>query len=137
MIRFQHLDYLYALGLIPLLVLLYWLHRRWRRRGLAALGDPHIVARLFPDVSPRKPFWKFFTAMGVYALLTIALAGPQLGTKLEEVKREGVNIVIALDVSNSMKAEDLKPSRLERAKQAIAKLTDKLSADRIGLVILQ
>jgi Ca-activated chloride channel family protein len=135
MIRFQHTTYLYALGLIPVLVLVYWLFRRWRRRALATFGDTVIIQQLFPDVSPSKPRWKMIVSVLAYAFFIVALANPQLGTKLEEVKREGVNIVIALDVSNSMRAEDLKPNRLERAKQAIAKLTEKLSNDRIGLVI--
>jgi Ca-activated chloride channel family protein len=135
MIRFQHFEYLYAVGFVPVLLLVYWLYRRWRKRALAAFGEPMLIAKLFPDSSRTKPFWKMFTALVAYICFVLALANPQLGTKLEEVKREGVNIVIALDVSNSMKAEDLKPSRLERAKQAIAKMTDRLANDRIGLVI--
>jgi Ca-activated chloride channel family protein len=135
MLRFQHSDYLYALSVIPVLMLLYWLYRRWRKRALASFGEPTLIVNLFPDVSPRKPFWKMLTACCAFACLIVALANPQLGTKLEEVTREGVNIMIALDVSNSMKAEDLKPNRLERAKQAIARLTEKLSNDRIGLVV--
>jgi Ca-activated chloride channel family protein len=135
MIRFQHLEYLYALGLVPVLVFVYWLYRRWRKRALTAFGESVLITKLFPDISPSKPLWKIVTALFACTCFVVALANPQLGTKLEEVKREGVNIVIALDVSNSMKAEDLKPSRLERAKQAISKMTDKLSSDRIGLVI--
>lgn len=135
MIRFQHIDYLYALGVLPIFVALYWLYRQWRRRSLAAFGDPALIGQLFPDVSSSKPRWKLILAMFAYLFFVLGLANPQLGTKLEEVKREGVNIMIALDISNSMKAEDLKPNRLERAKQAIAKLTEKLSNDRIGLIV--
>lgn len=135
MIRFEYAVYLYALAAIPLFILVYWLYRRWRWKALALFGDLPLVAQLSPDISGSKATWKFIILLCVYACLVFALANPQLGTKLEEVKREGVNIMVALDISNSMKAEDLKPNRLERAKQAIAKLTEKLSNDKIGLVV--
>ncbi|MBD1210194.1 MAG: VWA domain-containing protein [Ignavibacteria bacterium] len=135
MIRFQHSEYLYALAVLPLLVVLFWWSRRQRLRSLAAFGDATIIRRLFPDVSDSKPTWKFTVFLIAYAFLVLGLSNPQIGTKLEEVKREGVNIIIALDVSNSMRAEDLKPNRLERAKQAIARMLDKLSNDRIGLIV--
>ncbi len=135
MIRFQHSEYLYALAILPLLVLLFWWSRRERTKALAAFGDSAMIRRLFPDVSESKPFWKFVLFAVSYIFLVFGLSNPQIGTKLEEVKREGVNIIIALDVSNSMKAEDLKPNRLDRAKQAIARMLDKLSNDRIGLIV--
>lgn len=135
MIRFQHSEYLYALLLLPLLASLFWWSRRQRARALAAFGDAAIIRRLFPEVSETKPWWKFVLFTLAYMLLVLGLSNPQIGTKLEEVKREGVNILIALDVSNSMRAEDLKPNRLERAKQAIGRMLDKLSNDRIGLIV--
>lgn len=135
MIRFQHIEYLYALAIIPLFGLLYAWSRIKRRKALEALGDVPLVRQLFPDISNIKPAWKFvlFTVAAIF--MVVGTADPQLGTKLEEVKREGVNIIIALDVSNSMRAEDLKPNRLERAKQAISKMLDKLSNDRVGIII--
>lgn len=135
MIRFEHTVYLYALAAIPLFIVMYWLYRRWRLRALRLFGEPMLVAQLSSGISGSKPLWKFIILLLVYTSLVLALANPQLGTKLEEVKREGINIMVALDISNSMKAEDLKPNRLERAKQAISKLTEKLSNDKIGLVV--
>ena len=135
MIRFQHSEYLYALALLPLLALLFWWSRRERTKALSAFGDSAMIRRLFPDVSESKPFWKFVLFAASYIFLVFGLSNPQIGTKLEEVKREGVNIIIALDVSNSMRAEDLKPNRLDRAKQAITRMLDKLSNDRIGLIV--
>lgn len=135
MIRFQHSEYLYALALLPLLITLFWWSRRQRTKALAGFGDTALIKKLFPDVSETKPFWKFVLFFCSYTFVIIGLSNPQIGTKLEEVKREGVNIIIALDVSNSMRAEDLKPNRLERAKQAIGRMLDKLSNDRIGLIV--
>jgi Ca-activated chloride channel homolog len=135
MIRFQHVEYLYALALVPLLILLFVWSRRKRRKSLALLGDSTLVKQLFSDVSAVKPSWKTALFALGYTLLIVGMANPQIGTKLEEVKREGVNIMIALDVSNSMRAEDLKPNRLERSKQAIARMMDKLSNDRVGLIV--
>ena len=135
MIRFQHTEYLYALALIPLFILVYAWSRSQRRKSLEAFGDPALVRQLFPDISDLKPTWKFVLFASAFALLVVGAADPQIGTKLEEVKREGVNIMIALDVSNSMRAEDLKPNRLERAKQAISRMLDKLSNDRVGIIV--
>jgi Ca-activated chloride channel homolog len=135
MIRFQHSEYLYALAVIPLFILLFLWSRAKRRTLLAALGETHLLSQLFPDVSAVKPAWRTVLFTLGYAFLVVGMANPQLGTKLEEVKREGVNIMLALDVSNSMRAEDLKPNRLERAKQAISRMTDKLSNDRVGLIV--
>ncbi|MCS6808235.1 MAG: VWA domain-containing protein [Bacteroidota bacterium] len=135
MVRFQYSEYLYALILLPLLAVVFWISRRQRLRALAAFGNIALVQQLFPNVSEAKPFWKFVLFALGYAALVIGIANPQIGTKLEEVKREGVNIMLALDVSNSMRAEDLKPHRLERAKQAITRMLDKLSSDRVGLIV--
>ncbi len=135
MIRFQHIEYLYALAVLPIFFIVYAWSRSQRKKSLAAFGDAALVRQLFPDVSDLKPTWKFMLFTSAYALLVFGAANPQIGTKLEEVKREGVNIMIALDVSNSMRAEDLKPNRLERAKQAITRMLDKLSNDRVGIII--
>jgi len=133
--RFAHPEYLYALAVIPVIILLFIAMRIMKRKSWKKLGDSNLVTRLAPSVSRGKPVVKMILFCLAYALLVLALANPQIGTKLEEVKREGVDVIIALDVSNSMKAQDIRPDRLERAKQAISRFIDKLENDRIGLII--
>ena len=135
MIRLENIEYLYALLLIPLFILIYFLIRRSRLNALKKFGNPLLVSGLHPDVSKYKATIKFILRMFAVAFLVFAIANPQIGSKLIEVKREGVDVVIALDVSNSMLAEDIKPNRLERAKRAISKLIDNLKGDRIGLIV--
>jgi Ca-activated chloride channel family protein len=134
-LRFAHPEYLYALAVIPLIILLFIVMRIMKRKAWKQLGDANLVARLAPSVSRGKPVIKMILFSLAYALLVLGLANPQIGTKLEEVKREGVDVIIALDVSNSMKAQDIRPDRLERAKQAISRFIDKLENDRIGIII--
>lgn len=98
-------------------------------------GESRLVKNLAPDVSPSRQIWKFVFLMLAFSFLILSLAGPQFGIKLQEAKRKGAELIIALDVSNSMLAEDIAPSRLERSKQAISRLVDKLQADRIGLIV--
>ncbi len=108
---------------------------RWRKKALESYGDIAIIQQLFPDVSKAKRIWKFILFLFAFSLVIIGIVNPQSGTKLEEVKRKGADIMICLDVSNSMKAEDLQPNRLEKAKQSISKLVDKLEGDRIGIIV--
>ncbi len=135
MIHFAHGEYLYALALLPVAaIIFFWaLHRR--RRGLELFGNPSLLAGLMLSDSGYKRALKFFVLFAAFGLLVIGVADPQIGTKMEEVKREGVDIMIALDVSASMEAEDIKPNRLESAKQEISRMLDKLQNDRIGLVV--
>ncbi len=135
MYQLEHKFYLYALGLIPLFILIYLLVNIWRKRALKNYGDMTVIQQLFPDVSTAKRFWKFVLFTTAFTFLIIGIVNPQVGTKLEEVKRKGADLMICLDISNSMKAEDLQPNRLEKAKQAISKLLDKLEGDRIGIVV--
>ena len=135
MFQLENKYYLYAFGLIPVFIIVYWIVSRWRKKALAAYGDIAIIQRLFPDVSRSKRIWKFILFLFVFAFLIMGIVNPQVGTKLEEVKRKGADLMICLDVSNSMKAEDLQPNRLEKAKQAISKLLDKLEGDRIGIIV--
>jgi len=135
MIRFAHSGYLYALFLLPLLIGLFWWAMKMRMRALARFGNPDILRRLTPQESGYKRTVKFIILFAAIGFLILGLANPQIGTKMEEVKREGVDVIIALDVSNSMKAEDIKPNRLESAKQEISRLLDKLQNDRIGLIV--
>lgn len=135
MFRFAQNIYLYALAAIPLFLLLFALMLRWRHVVLKRIGEKSLVRKLMPDASVTKHWVRFTILILAFAALVIGIADPQIGTKLEEVKREGVDIIIALDVSNSMRAEDIRPNRLERSKQAISRLIDKLQNDRIGIVI--
>jgi Ca-activated chloride channel homolog len=135
MIRFAHSEYLYAIALLPLLVILFLWAVRSRRKALEAFGNVVLMKQLMPASSGLKRAAKSALLFAALGFLILGLANPQIGTKLEEVKREGVDIMIALDVSNSMKAEDIKPNRLESAKQEISRLFDKLQNDRIGLIV--
>ncbi len=98
-------------------------------------GDIELVRKLMPDASPARRRWKVVLQLTAFLCLIFALAGPQFGSKLEQVKRQGVEIVIALDVSQSMLAEDIKPSRLEAAKRAITQMVKKLKNDKLGLIV--
>lgn len=135
MYRLENIEFLYGLGIIPLLILLYALNRAWRKGALKKFGQIEILSYMMPDVSSVKPVQKFVLFLIAILFLIFGLVNPQIGSKLEEVKREGSDIIICLDVSNSMKAEDFRPNRLEKAKQAIEKLIDKLNNDRIGIIV--
>jgi Ca-activated chloride channel family protein len=132
---FYHPYYLYGLLVIAAFILLYLLMKRWKQKAYKKYGDISVITRLMPDVSGVMPLLKFIALMVALAFLILALARPQTGSKLEKGKRKGVELMILLDVSNSMLAEDIKPNRLERAKQAISKLIDRLENDKIGLIV--
>ncbi len=128
-------GYLLLILLIPLMFTAYWLMRRLRKRRIARFGDPELVARLTPEV-PRHKGWMKLALLSIALLfLAIGMARPQLGAILKEKEIKGAEIMVVLDVSNSMLAEDYSPNRLERAKLAISKLVDELQGDRIGLII--
>lgn len=135
MFRFAHPEYLYALVAVPILFVLYLLMTRWKIKARKQFADQAMIDKLSPDFSKSKQLLKLVLNLTGISLIIIACANPQIGTRLEEVKREGVDIIIALDVSNSMKAQDIKPSRLERSKQAISRLIDQLQNDRIGMIV--
>lgn len=133
--RFENPDFLWLLLLVPLLIL-FWIGN-WRTsiRKIRLAGNKKLLSGLMPESSRLRINIKFFIQLTAF-ILTIGLAArPQFGSKLEEVKRKGVEIIIALDVSNSMLAEDIQPNRLERAKQSISRLVDELENDRIGLIV--
>lgn len=135
MFRFANTDILWGLLIIPLLFSIFWISRSLRNKALRKFGNPGILNELMPDFSPIRPVVKF-TLLNIALIgIIFAFARPQSGSRLQETKREGVEIVIALDVSNSMMAEDIQPNRLERAKQAISKLVDRLTNDKIGLIV--
>ena len=135
MLYFAAIKYLWLLLLVPALPLLYALSLAMRRKRLAKLGDPAAAARLMPHYSHAKGWVRLILADLALGLLAIALARPQIGAKLSERETRGAEIMICLDVSNSMLAEDYSPNRLERAKLAISRLVDRLRDDRIGLII--
>ena len=135
MFRWAQPEHLYALLALPLLALLFIVVRRKRKNKLLQLGDKILVEQLMKETSERKPLARMLLSLSAIGFLIIAWANPQIGSRLEEVKRQGVDVIIALDVSNSMKARDLQPNRLERAKQIISRLIDRLENDRIGLVV--
>jgi Ca-activated chloride channel family protein len=99
------------------------------------LGNPEILSQLMPEVSPKRQFLKFWFIFGAVAAIIFVIAGPQFGSKLETVKRQGVEIMVCLDVSNSMLAEDVSPNRLEKSKQMLSKLTDGFTDDKVGLIV--
>ena len=126
MFRFEEPAYLYLLLLLPLLAAFYLYSNYRRRKNIRKFGDPELMAQLMPDVSKYRPdvkFWMVFVAIGLFSVL---LARPQFGSKLETVKRQGVEVMIALDISNSMLAQDVQPSRLQKAKRLVAQLVDKM-----------
>ena len=131
--RFANTEYLYLLLVVPLIIAIWIINSYRRRRALKKLGDTELVKSLMPDVSAYRPFVKLIFQILAVILLTLVLARPQFGSKVEEVKREGVEVIIALDVSNSMLAEDIQPNRLTRAKQAISRLVDNLEKDKIEM----
>jgi len=135
MFRLANPEYVYALFLIPALVAFFWYSRIQRKKALAQFGQKEILSFLMPNVSHSRPILKFIILTIAFTSIIIGLARPQFGSKLRTEKRKGIELIIALDVSNSMMAEDIQPNRLERAKRAISQLVDKLSDDKIGLIV--
>ncbi|WP_319589558.1 VWA domain-containing protein [uncultured Draconibacterium sp.] len=135
MFRFANIEYLWGLLLIPLLALFFAWSRISRRRALKKFGQQEILGQLMPYSSGNRPVVKFIILMLALAFFVVGIARPQFGSKLKTEKREGVELMIALDVSNSMMAEDIQPNRLERAKRAISRLVDRLKDDKIGLIV--
>lgn len=132
---FQQTYYFYFLLAIPVFFLLYSWLGKWKRETYKKFGDTSVIMQLMPDVSGVKPLIKFIFRMLAIALLIFAIARPQTGAKLEKAKHKGVELMICLDVSNSMLAQDIKPDRLDRAKLAIEKLMDQLESDKIGIIV--
>ncbi|MBI3585691.1 MAG: VWA domain-containing protein [Ignavibacteriales bacterium] len=135
MLRFAHPEYLWALWAIPALAVLFFFFHRWRKDLLARFIAESLFADLAPDLSVSKRVFKEALLLSALTLLIVAAANPQVGTRLEEVKREGIDVFVALDVSLSMKAEDVRPSRLEKAKRDVSSLLKKLQGDRVGLIV--
>lgn len=135
MFRFENPIYLYFLAIIPLLALLHYATDMLRRRRLRKYGEPDLLKALMPDVSTWRRELKFWLVCGALAMMIVCLARPQYGTKIDTRTRKGIEAIIALDVSNSMLAEDVKPSRLEKSKMLISSLVDKMVDDKVGLIV--
>ena len=135
MVYLAQSQYLLLLLLVPLLFVAYALYLRARRKRIARLGNPELITQLMPDASTGKGWLKVSLLAAAWFFFVLGLARPQLGARLKEHESQGVEVMIALDVSNSMLAEDYSPNRLERSKLAISRLVDKLQGDRIGLVV--
>ena len=135
MFRFEEPTYLYLLLLLPFLAVFYLYSNYRRRKNIRRFGDPVLLAQLMPDVSKYRPDIKFWIIFVVIGLFSVLLARPQFGSKQETVKRKGVEVIIALDISNSMLAQDVQPSRLEKAKRLISRLVDELDNDKIGMIV--
>ena len=135
MFRFAHPEFLYLLFVLPALLVFYVYTRRLRRKALKRYGNPELLAELMPEVSSKRHHLKFWLLFGAIAMVIIVMAGPQFGSKLETVKRQGVEIMVCLDVSNSMLAEDVQPNRLAKAKQMLSRLTDDFTNDKLGLIV--
>lgn len=135
MFKFENTEYFYAFALIPLCVLIYVWYVFKTRRNLKKLGDSALIRQLVPDVSKAKKTTRFILFTLGMGLLILGICNLQTGTKTQDVKREGADIMVCLDVSNSMMAQDLTPNRLERAKIALEKMIDGLQGDRLGIVV--
>ncbi len=134
MFRFADVNWLWALTLLPVFVFLVWTAARARRRALEQFADSDLVEKLTDSVDLQARRWKNFLRVMALGLLAIALARPQFGNRVETVRSVGQDIVVALDLSQSMLAEDVAPNRLERARLAVLRLMRQLDGDRLGLV---
>ena len=127
-------KYLYLLFLLPILLLLFLYNQYWKRKKQREFGDLDMVKKLSPEKSVFKPILKLIVMLLALTALILGLVNPKIGTKMETVKREGIDIVFAMDVSKSMLAEDVAPSRLEKSKQIVSQIINQLGSDRIGIV---
>jgi Ca-activated chloride channel family protein len=135
MFRFANPDFLYLFFLLPVLIAVFLYYNHRRRQNIRKYGDPALLQELMPTVSKYRPDVKFWLTFSALALTIFMLARPQFGSKMETVKRSGVEAVIALDISNSMLAEDVTPSRLEKAKKLISRLVDTFNNDKVGMIV--
>ncbi|HOV11125.1 MAG TPA: VWA domain-containing protein [Bacteroidales bacterium] len=135
MVAFDHLILLTLLILIPVCIVLFLLMLRWKKNTMHTFGDADVVQRILTDYSPARPIVKFVLLMLTLTMLVFAVVNMKIGSKMSSVKRKGLDIIIALDISNSMLAQDIKPSRIVRSQMAISKLIDKFEDDQIGIIV--
>lgn len=135
MFRFEHIEYLWLLSaLLPFIALFVW-YMWWRKNAMLKFASSGLMSELAKDASSSKQILKFVLLSLAFVFVVLGFANPQIGTKQEKVKREGIDVIIALDVSNSMLAEDIKPNRLMRAKNFIGNFIDELHNDRLGMIV--
>jgi len=135
MFRFADPNFLYLLILLPFLVALYLYSNYHRRQNIRKYGDPALLKGLMPTISKYRPDIKFWLTFAALTLVILMLARPQFGSKMETVKRSGVEAVIALDISNSMLAQDVTPSRLEKSKKLISRLVETFNNDKVAMIV--
>ena len=135
MFRFGDPACLYLLALLPVLAAFYVYSNYRRRKRIRKYGDPALLRQLMPDVSVYRMHLKFWVSVAATALILFVLARPQFGAKMETVKSSGIETVIALDISNSMLAEDVVPSRLEKSKRLVGKLVESFTNDKVGMIV--
>ncbi len=135
MFRFADPQFLYLLILLPLLVIFFIYSNYRRKKRISEYGDPELIKDLMPEVSYYRPIIKFWIMWLVLGLAIVMLARPQFGTKKETVKRSGIETIIAMDISNSMMAEDVVPTRLSKAKMLVSRLVESFTDDKVGLIV--
>ena len=135
MFKFAHPQALFLYILLVIVAGIYFVAQRQRKKALRRYGSPELLGDLMPEVSNHRPAVKFWITFVALCFMVLLLARPQFGTKMETVKRQGIETVIALDISNSMLAEDVAPNRLEKSKNIISKLVDGFVDDKVGLII--
>ena len=135
MFRFAHPEYLYLLFILPVLIIFHIYALKARKRLIKQYGAPELISPLMPEASVKRLRLKYLFIFTAITFIIFIIARPQFGSKLETVKRQGVEVMICLDVSNSMLAEDITPNRLEKAKQMLSRITDDMNNDKIGLIV--
>lgn len=135
MFRFENPAFLYLLIIIPVIIVMRLLEMRKRKLKLKKFGDLSLLKQLMPDVSSSRKSLKFWLMVAALALLIVMLARPQMGSKISQEKRKGIEVIISLDISNSMRAEDVVPSRLDKSKMLVENMVDNFTNDKVGLVV--
>ncbi len=135
MLRFENPILLWLLVIIPVMALIRFVMWRLQKKKYKRLGDKNLLRLMMPNVSKYRPSVKFWLIMATVALVIVMLARPQMGSKISHEKRTGIEIIIAMDISNSMLAEDVVPSRLQKSKMLVENLIDHFSSDKIGLIV--
>ena len=135
MFRFENPAFLYLLIIIPVIIVIRLLEMRKRKLKLKKFGDLSLLKQLMPDVSSSRKSLKFWLMIAALALLIVMLARPQMGTKISQEKRKGIEVIISLDISNSMRAEEVVTSRLDKSKMLVENMVDNFTNDKVGLVV--
>ncbi|MCK9163558.1 MAG: VWA domain-containing protein [Bacteroidales bacterium] len=135
MIRIEHIEILYLLILIPFFIIIHYIYIKKKKEKLRGFIDKPLIDLIVPNLSYGKQWTKFILLNIAYLFIIIAIANPQIGTSVEKAERKGTDLMVCLDISNSMLAEDIKPNRISRAKQSLNHLIDQLKNDRLGIVV--